>query len=722
MLSLWPDLKTSGNNLLIFTLWKQSTIASCLWKPLDVDSEVVLNLRQRAISCAPRGQRFQWLLKVQARGAFLLLFLILYPAPPPPPPLSFTQLAHTQLCHTLSFTHNFLTHNFASYLFHTQLAHTHTHNFVTYNFVTRTTFSHTPSFTHSFVTYNCHTQIAHTQPHNFATHTQLVHTQLCHTQLAHTQLCHIQLCHTHTTCSYTTLPHTTLQHAHNFVTRHLSHTQPFHIQLAHTHTRTQPHNFATHTRAHNFFTHTQLCHTQLCHTPSFTHSLLTPTLSHTQLAHTQLARTWRHPPSLCVAGMGHRLFFAWQAWHLATCTVTLCGGRGTWRHPPSFCVAGVALGDIDTLFAWQVWHLWRLAGRRGTLRCRRGAWRHPPSLCVAGVAASSFVLRGGARWSPVTPRHFVWQAWRLATSTVTLLGAWRHPPSVCVAGAALVTLGWLWWRAWGPLVAGDAAALCVLSAVTSLAGGAGWHGLVCLGPTPRFQPRAMGWRLAGHMPMVGRHEAICNMPGQCPAGGPQIAQSAAIAYACCVNSGSFHVLLRAPSGPTWCCFSSRWPGLRDDAVVCAWGQRSVFNRVWQQGLWANAPCWAHTEALAVHVLATVERPALLHRVAWEAGFLTQLWHTQLLHTQLFYTQLSDTQLVHTHTQIFKTSSNTTLCAHNCFTPIHHTHTHTTPPRTTFFNLSILHHLLCLSFLPRPTSTLVSHYWKKLTCGVIWSFN
>ena len=43
-----------------------------------------------------------------------------------------------------------------------------------------------------------------------------------------------------------------------------------------------------------------------------------------------------------------------------------------------------------------------------------------------------------------------WQAWRLATSTF-----------FCVAGVALMALGWLWWRAWGPLVARDAAALCV---------------------------------------------------------------------------------------------------------------------------------------------------------------------------------------------------------------------------------------------------------------------
>ena len=104
--------------------------------------------------------------------------------------------------------------------------------------------------------------------------------------------------------------------------------------------------------------------------------------------------------------------FAWQAWHLVTSTVALRGRRGTWRHGPSLCVAGVALGDIDAHFAWQVWHLRHWAGSGGapgsqmtpwtprlfawqawhlvtstvTLRGRRGTWRHGLSLCVAGVA------------------------------------------------------------------------------------------------------------------------------------------------------------------------------------------------------------------------------------------------------------------------------------------------------------------------------------------------
>jgi len=74
------------------------------------------------------------------------------------------------------------------------------------------------------------------------------------------------------------------------------------------------------------------------------------------------------------------------------------------------------------------------------------------------------VARLGPDWSPVTPRHFARQAWHLVTSTFVSRGrhgTWRHLPAFCVAGVALRALGWLWWRAWPGLVAGDTAALCV---------------------------------------------------------------------------------------------------------------------------------------------------------------------------------------------------------------------------------------------------------------------
>ena len=57
-----------------------------------------------------------------------------------------------------------------------------------------------------------------------------------------------------------------------------------------------------------------------------------------------------------------------------------------------------------------------------------------------------------------------WQVWRLVTSNFVLRGkrgTCSHQPSFCVAGVALMTLGWIWWRAWSPLVARGAAALCV---------------------------------------------------------------------------------------------------------------------------------------------------------------------------------------------------------------------------------------------------------------------
>ena len=171
--------------------------------------------------------------------------------------------------------------------------------------------------------------------------------------------------------------------------------------------------------------------------------------------------------------------FAWQAWHswywvarlVRICRLwrrgTLRGRRGTWWHPPSFHVAGVAQTRIHRRFAWQAWHSWYWVARlvricrlwrRGTLRGRRGTWWHPPSFHVAGVAQNShppsfcvagaalMVLGGalGPDLSPVTPRHFGWQAWHLVTSTLVSRGRRgtnSHPPSFCVAGVALMVLG-----------------------------------------------------------------------------------------------------------------------------------------------------------------------------------------------------------------------------------------------------------------------------------------
>ena len=133
-----------------------------------------------------------------------------------------------------------------------------------------------------------------------------------------------------------------------------------------------------------------------------------------------------------------------------------------------------------------------------------------------------------------------------------------------------------------------------------------------------------------------------------------------------------------------------------------------------------------------------------------------MFHTQMFHTQMFHTQLAHThnlshnllQLCHTHTHaIFHTQLchkqfchtqlfHTQLCHRQCFTHKCFTHnlSHTTLynfSRTTLSHTtlhiqllkwSILDHFLCVFFFLRAASTTFSDYWKKLTCGVIRSFN
>eukprot|EP00435_Cladocopium_sp_Y103_P004607 s1037_g1.t1 len=75
---------------------------------------------------------------------------------------------------------------------------------------------------------------------------------------------------------------------------------------------------------------------------------------------------WRHRPSFRVAGvaLGDMDFhFVCGTYGIQLALVTrlvpvgaaalLRGTRGTWRHRPSLCVAGVALGDMDLHFVWQ---------------------------------------------------------------------------------------------------------------------------------------------------------------------------------------------------------------------------------------------------------------------------------------------------------------------------------------------------------------------------------
>ena len=112
------------------------------------------------------------------------------------------------------------------------------------------------------------------------------------------------------------------------------------------------------------------------------------------------------------------------------------------------------------------------------------------------------------------------------------------------------------------------------------------------------------------------------------------------------------------------------------------------------------------------------RPAL-HRVAWDFGGRlshAQLWHTQLLHThtQLFYAQLSHTHTTRSHSYTTIPQLPHTQLLHTQLFHPHTLHLSNTHPQLfhiqLFFNLSILHHLLCVSFL-RPASTFVSNFGR-----------
>ena len=143
-------------------------------------------------------------------------------------------------------------------------------------------------------------------------------------------------------------------------------------------------------------------------TPSFTHNLVPHHLSHTTLSHAIFRAQLGHTPSFTYNFVTHHLSHTTLSHTIFQLSHTLV----------------------------QACHLWH--------------W-------VALVA------RLGPLGRAVTPRHFAWQAWHLATSTVGLRGRrgtwrhlpsfWRHQPSFRVAGMAHMALGWLWWHACGPSVA-----------------------------------------------------------------------------------------------------------------------------------------------------------------------------------------------------------------------------------------------------------------------------
>ena len=250
---------------------------------------------------------------------------------------------------------------------------------------------------------------------------------------------------------------------------------------------------------------------------------------------------------------------------------------------------------------------------------------------------------------------------------------------------------------------------------------------------PGMTARALDGRRAGgfqNARLLAVAGASCFVPGLCHVllwafkyqGSRQDVQSAAkqlllacFPLFCAPSCSSLCTSSRAKQRSTWRLLTPRWPGVRDDAVLCARGQRSVsvwdlVSLVWRQRHWANAPCWART----LSRWSVSSRPCNLsnfahrcvpaggsHRTTWEAIFAVMCSRVSLsglcqccslLSNTIFHVH---THTLHTHTQMFVQTPS-------------HSHTHTslhTPSfiahplsRTTFTYNSLTVRFYTISFV------------------------
>ena len=459
--------------------------------------------------------------------------------------------------------------------------------------------------------------------------------------------------------------------------------------------------------------------------------------------------TWRQKSSFRVASVALGdiyLRFAWQAWHLATSTLVWHGRRGAWwQHvTATFVLHGrrVALRDIHLRFAWQAWHLWHWAGsggalgrawarlvcrwRRSTLRGRSGTWRHPPSFRVTGMALGD-----------IHPR-FAWQAWRCALGGAFgrrwlrgalggRRGTWRHLSSFCVASVALGDIYLCFaWQAWHLLhlvarlgalgrrwrqVAGVALgdihlrstwqACHLVTSTFVLRARRGTYG-TGLAFTHHFVTHHL-WHTIFHTTLSHTifHTPLCHTPSF----------THNFLTSSLSHTPSFtHNFVTHHLSHTQLCHT---PSFSTPSFTHHFVTHHLSHTTFSQALF-------HTR----HLLHTT----LSHHLSHTHNFVTHhlsphhLSDTTLSHT-IFHTQLSHT-LSFTHKFFTRHLSHTTLS---------HTHTHHLSLSHTIFHTQLCDTQLCFtsrssttSFVfpsfPVPATTFGAHYWKKLPCGVIRSFN
>ena len=434
----------------------------------------------------------------------------------------------------------------------------------------------------------------------------------------------------------------------------------------------------------------------------------------------------RDAAAFCVAGVAQpyiHLRFTWQAWHRLASTLVSRGRRGA--H-------GIG---------WRAWVWFGRAWRRAILRGRRGTTLHPPSFHVAGVAQTRiyhrvawqawhswhWVARLGVAWARVTPRHFAWQAWHNLTSTFVLRGRRgrnSHLPSFSVAGVALMALG-------GALGCGlgarDATAFCVagvaqphihlrftwqawhkLASTLVSRGrrgthGIGWRAWVCFG-------RGMGWgawvwfgRAWRRAILRGRRGTTLHPPSFHVAG---VAQTRIHLGFTWQARHSWHWVARL--GVVW----ARVTPIRDqvpllDVIIVGFvtvGQARLSRSTSRCTTWSTedhgTPHSAHSRsAVLLHAgQMTLQR---WQKDVWQKDVCARHCHT---HHHNFVTHIHIRTYIHTYV---------------------HTYVHTYIHTYTFhfvtqncFNFSILHRILCFSFLPRPRYNL----WSSLLEEVdLWGY-
>ena len=288
----------------------------------------------------------------------------------------------------------------------------------------------------------------------------------------------------------------------------------------------------------------------------------------------------------------------------------------------------------------------------------------------------------------MTPCHFAWQAWHLATSTLVWRGrrgTWRHLSSFCLAGVALVALGWLCWRAWTGLVAGDAAAFCMAGAhlATSTFGFAwqAWH-LVTIylrftrpALVARLDRISRRWRRGT---LRGGRGAWRHLLWFCVAG---------------VALGHIHLRFAWQAWHLW-----HWTGsggalgpvlvAGDAAALCVAGV--ALGDIHLRFAFFHTPSFTHhlwPPTFTHHLW----NPTLSHTMFDSPSFTHHVWHT-IFHTPCLTHPLSHT-IFHTppcHTPSFTHHLSHTTLSHTIFhTPLCLTPSFTTPSFTHHF---VTHHL------------------------------